>query len=264
VPLFLARTTGAAHHQGMPVLFALNLVVQLLFVVHAYRSGAPRYWVFIILAFPVAGCLAYYLLEVFPQSREGWAARRAARGVARAFNPDRGLREKAEQLAVCGSIDNRIALAEECITAGLPDEAAKLYRGALAGAYENDPHLRFGLARALVEQGAWDDSADAVARLRKDHPCHRPNETRLLHARVLEATGETDAAVVEYRDLVAAFVGLEARCRFAMLLERLGRGDESRAVFEEVVAQARRNASPIHSEARWTKLARERLAAART
>src|SRR5262245_35314639 len=178
----------------MPVLVALNLVVQLLFVVHAYRSGAPRYWVFIILAFPVAGCLAYYLLEVFPQSREGWAARRAARGVARAFNPDRGLREKAEQLAVCGSIDNRIALAEECIAAGLPDEAAKLYRGALAGAYENDPHLRFGLARALVEQGAWDDSADAVARLRKDHLSTRPTRPASFHRECSKPPGEPTAA----------------------------------------------------------------------
>jgi len=245
----------------MPLLVALNLLVQICFVVHVYRSGAPRYWVFVILAFPVVGCLAYFFLEVSPHSPEARAARATARRMARALDPDRGLREKAENLAVCGSIDNRVALAEECLAAGMPAEAVMLYRSSLTGAYENDPHLRFGLARALVEQAAWDDAAECVARLRRDHPCHRPNETRLLRARVLEATGETGTALGEYHELIPAFVGLEARLRYGLLLERLGRGDAARAVFEEAVAVAKRNPSPVEAEARWAKLARERVAA---
>jgi hypothetical protein len=245
----------------MPLLVALNLLVQVCFVVHAYRSGAPRYWVFVIVAFPVAGCLAYYVVEVFLPSRHMRATRAAARRMARALDPTRGLRERAESLALCGSIDNRTALAEECLAAGMPDEAVMLYRSSLVGAYENDPHLRLALARALVEQAAWDDAADAVARLRKDHPCHRPNDARLLRARILEATGETGTALGEYHELVPAFVGLEARLRYGLLLERLGRSAAARAVFAEAVALAKRNAAPIETEARWAKLARERLAA---
>jgi hypothetical protein len=260
VPLFLAALARASDDGRMPpVLLALSLVIQLAFVVHVYRSGAPRYWVLVILAVPVAGCLAYYFLEAFPQSRGGHEAQRAGPESTGALAPGRALGEKAEQLILCGSIDNRVALAEECVAAGLLDEAVMLYRRSLAGAYENDPHLLFGLARALVESRAWDDAADAVARLRRDHPCHRANETRLLHVRVLEATGETDAALAEYRDLIGAFVGLEARYRHALLLERLGRGDESRAALEQIVAQAKRNTSPIEPEARWANLARERL-----
>jgi hypothetical protein len=268
--LFLVAPGPASHHSqvttvrkgdGMPLVLALNVFVQVCFVVHAYRSGAPRYWAFVILAFPVAGCLAYYFLEVFPRSREAVGARRAARTLARAFDPHKDLRARMDEVEVCGSIDNRVALAEECLAAGLPAEAVTLYRSTLSGAYEGDPHLRFGLARALVEQRAWDDAADAVERLRKDHPCHKPNETRLLHARVLEGRGETASAVAEYRELVPAFVGLEARCRYGQLLERLDRHDEARAVFDGACTQAKRNASPVESEARWAKLARDRLAA---
>ena len=245
----------------MPLVFALNVFIQLCFVVHAYRSGAPRYWVFVILAFPVAGCLAYYFLEVFPRSRETLSARRAARSLARALDPHQDLRAKAEELALCGSIDNRLALAEQCLAAGIPEEAIRLYRSTLEGAYESDPHLRLGLARALVEHGGWDDAADAVERLRRDHPCHKANDTRLLHARVLEGRGETQAAADEYRELVPVFVGLEARCRYGMLLERLGRREEGRAVLEEALVQAKRNGPSIESEVRWGKLARERLSA---
>jgi hypothetical protein len=252
----------ASHPAGiaMPLLLALNVVVQVLFVVHAYRSGAPRYWVFVILAFPVVGCLAYVALEVFPRSREATAARRAVQRVARALDPDKGLREKVAELERCGSVDNRMALAEECLAAGMPADAATLYRSCLAGAYENDPHLRFGLARALVEQGAWEDAAAVVDRLRADHPCHRPNEARLIHARVLEGRGETAAALDEYRELAPAYVGLEARCRYGLLLERTGRADEARAVFGEAATQASRTPSPVESELRWAKLAREHAA----
>jgi hypothetical protein len=260
-PFHDGEVTTVRKGDGMPLVLALNVFVQVCFVVHAYRSGAPRYWVFVILAFPVAGCLAYYFLEVFPRSREAVGARRAARNLARAFDPHKDLRARMDELEVCGSIDNRVALAEECLAAGLPAEAVALYRSTLAGAYEDDPHLRFGLARALVEQAAWDDARDAVERLRKDHPCHKPNETRLLHARVLEGRGETASALAEYRELAPAFVGLEARCRYGQLLERLERRDEARTVFDAAAAQARRNASPIESEVRWAKLARDRLAA---
>jgi hypothetical protein len=244
----------------MPLLLALNVFVQLLFVVHVYRSGAPRYWVFVILAFPVLGCVAYFALEVFPSSRQATGARRAAQRVAKALDPEKGLRAKVASLELCGSIDNRTALAEECLAAGMPDEAAKLYRSCLAGAYENDPHLRFGLARALVEHTAWEAAGDVVARLRADDPCHRPNEARLLHARVLEGRGETTTALEEYRELVPAFVGLEARCRYGLLLQRLERASEARAVFDEAVAQSKRTPSPVESEQRWARLAREHAA----
>jgi len=243
----------------MPLVLALSVFVQLLFVVHVYRSRAPRYWVLVILAFPVAGCAAYYLFEVFPRSREAFTVRRAARNLARTFDPHRDLRARMDEVEVCGSIDNRVALAEECLASGLAGEAVALYRSTLAGAYEDDPHLRLGLARALVEHRAWDDAADTVERLRRDHPCHKPNDTRLLHARVLEGRGETEAALAEYGELAPAFVGLEARCRYGELLERLERRDEARAVFDAAATQAKRNPSPVESEARWAKLARERL-----
>ena len=242
----------------MPLLLALNVFVQLLFVVHVYRSGAPRYWVFVILAFPVVGCLAYFALEVFPSSRQATGARRAAQRVARALDPDRGLRARVADVERCGSIDNRTALAEECLAAGMPEDAAKLYRSCLAGAYENDPHLRFGLARALVEDEAWEDAAQAVARLRAEHPCHRPNEVRLLYARALEGGGDTAAALEEYRALAPVFVGLEARCRHGLALERLGRADEARAAFAAAALQAGGTPSPVEAEQRWAKLARGR------
>ena len=194
------RLCSCTEAPPMPLLIALNFLIQLLFVIHVYRSRAPRYWVFVILAFPIAGCLAYVAFEVFSHTREASAARRKAREIVNAFDPEKELRAKADELALCGSIDSRVSLAEECIAAKLSDEAARLYRSCLVGAYQDDPHLLFGLARVLVEQGANDEAAETITRLRAAHPCHNPNDARLLYARVLEARGETATALAEYRE----------------------------------------------------------------
>ena len=42
----------------MPLLIALTVIIQICFVVHALRTGRPTYWVFIIMAAPVTGCVA--------------------------------------------------------------------------------------------------------------------------------------------------------------------------------------------------------------
>jgi hypothetical protein len=158
----------------MPLLLALNVFIQLCFVVHAYRSGAPRYWVFVILAFPVAGCLAYYLFEVFPRSREAVGARRAARNLARAFDPQ-NLRGHGRARGGSGT-----TLPRACACGGSSEAIA--YRSARR-AYQDDPHTALRLARRC-RAGAWDDAATVNACAATINATNRT--TRLLHARVLE------------------------------------------------------------------------------
>src|SRR5574339_84058 len=103
----------------MPVLLALTAVIQALFVYHVYRSGRPYWWAMVILSFPVLGCVIYYLVEIFPDSREHRSARRAAAQVARAFNPSGELQRRLDALAVCPSVSNRIAAANELMRCGI-------------------------------------------------------------------------------------------------------------------------------------------------
>src|SRR4030095_12231537 len=70
----------------MPILGALVLVIQLCFAYHAYSTGRPRWWLAIIMAFPVMGCVAYYFIEVFPTTRESRKVDKAVRALARSFD----------------------------------------------------------------------------------------------------------------------------------------------------------------------------------
>ena len=243
----------------MPILGALVLLIQFCFVYHVFKTGRPYWWMFVIMAFPVMGCVIYYFVEVFPGSREERSARKAARNLVRTLQPDAGLKKKAEELTVCGSVDNKLALAAECMQHQMYDDAAKLYESCLAGAYANDGAILFGLSRAAVEGGDWPKAAHALERLKTHAPKTRPLDARLLEARLLEGRGETDAALSAYRAVLPAFVGLEARYRYGTLLMRLGMQDAGLEVMNDVLKHAKRFNSSLEEEQRWVDAAREAI-----
>ena len=201
----------------MPAIGAVLVLIQFCFAYHVLKTGRPYWWIFIIMAFPVMGCIIYYFVEVFPGSREHRTAYKTARKLAKAIEPDRDLKRRVEELQICGSVDNRRALAEECIRHGMYAEAVGLYESSLKGAFANDAALLFGLARAAVDAGDWEKAGAALTQLKAVAPTSRPLEARLLEARLLEGRGDIDRAIATYRELIPVFIGLEARVRYGTL-----------------------------------------------
>jgi hypothetical protein len=244
----------------MPLIGAIVVVIQFCFAFHVFKTGRPYWWIFIIMGFPVMGCIIYYFVEVFPGSREHRQANRAVRNLVKVLAPDADLKKRAEELEICGSVDNKISLAAECMNHQMHTEAIKLYESCLNGAWSADGAILFGLAKASIEAGDWDKAASAVARLKTDAPKARPTEVRLLEARVLEGRSENDAALAIYRDLVPAFVGLEARYRYGDLLQRLGKHEAALEMFNEVVKHSKRFTSSLEEEERWASAAKRAIA----
>jgi hypothetical protein len=243
----------------MPVLLALTAVIQALFVYHVYRSGRPYWWAMVILSFPLVGCMIYYAFEIFPNSREHRSARRAAAQMARAFNPSGELQARLEALAVCPSVTNRIAAADEFMRCGVFGEAVRLYQEALVGPHADDPSLLLGLARAHVNNGTFHDARTVLEQLRTMDDRYRPDEARLLYARTLEGLGESNRALAEYEALAPVYVGLEAKCRYAMLLKQLGFSVQAESVFTEMLEHARRFRVNLDSERPWIDAARRHV-----
>jgi hypothetical protein len=212
------------------------------------------------MAFPVAGCIIYYLVEVFPGSHEQRSANRVARKLARVLEPDADLKKRAEELEICGSVDNKLALAAECMNHQMYPEAARLYESCLNGVYESDGATLLGLAQALVEGSDWGKAGAAIERLKSNAPNFRPLEVRLLEARVLEGRGEKDAALSAYRELITAFVGLEARYRYGSFLSRLGKHEAAMEVFNDVVKYSKRFSSSLEEEENWVSAAKRAIA----
>jgi hypothetical protein len=238
----------------MPILGGLVLVIQICFAYHALKTGR-RWWVFMIMAFPVMGCVMYYFIEVFPSSREGRKAQKAAHAIARAFDPDKDLRARVADVEACGSVENRILLARECIEQRMYADAASLYKSCLSGVYETDPEIRYGLANALLLDGRYAEALPVAQRLRATHPTFRSSEVGLVIARALEGAERLDEALTEFGVLADTYPGEEGRWRYGALLKRLGRAADAQEVFRRMLRNAERQ--PVHyrdSQKSWLDL----------
>ena len=244
----------------MPILGAILLLIQACFAYHALKTGRPYWWLFVIMGFPVLGCLLYYFIEVFPSSRESRKAEKAVRAITRSFDPDKSLREHVANLEDCGSVDNRLSLARSCMDRAMYRDAASLYRSCLSGVHETDPAIRHGLASALLGAEQFQEAHATAQALRESHASYRAAEVQLIKARALEGSGRFDEALAEYRVLADTYSGEEGRWRFGALLARMGRADEAKEVFRRMLRNAER--LPEHyreAQDEWLALARGQM-----
>jgi hypothetical protein len=246
----------------MPALIALTAAIQAFFVLHVFRTRRPYWWALIITATPVVGCVAYYLFEIFPRSSRFRDAQRMTAQVATAFVPHIELRRRLADLQLCSSVSNKVAAAEELMRCGMYHRAVCLYEEALRGIYATDPQLLMGLARGHVNNQTFEQAREVLERLGRIDARYRPEEVRLLNARALEGLGRLQDALPEYRQLCEVYVGLEAKCRYGLLLKRLHLYEEANRVFGEVLVYARRFNLRVDAEQVWIDTARRSMAQA--
>ena len=239
----------------------LLLLVQIGFAIHALRRGYPIYWVFLIVFVPLIGCLLYVIMVLLPEFSESRVAADGARALGKALNPGKVLRERQEALEISDTIGNRVSLAEEYVRYGKFDEAIGLYESSLTGIYRTDPVVLVGLAGVQVEAGLFGPAKATLAILAQAHPDEDKPLARLLLARTLEGLGEREPALAEYERLMQTASGAEVKCRYAALLDSVGREAEARKLFEEILREAKAgNRHSLQLNKPWIEAARKALA----
>lgn len=214
-------------------------VIQILLIIHVIRTGRNQLWIWVLLFLPLAGGIAYLVVEMLPELFRSRAARRTARGLRKAMDPGADLRRYESEARVGGNVASRQRYAEELARHGRYDEAIGQYREALTGLYEHDPNLMLGLAQAQFGKG---DAAGARATLDELillNPDFRSPVGHLLYARALETEGNVQKALEEYRVLATSYPGAEAAVRYAQLLQAQGERAEAQRIMRELLEQAR-------------------------
>ena len=244
----------------MPILLAaITVIIQACFIYHVFKTRRPYWWAFIILSFPVIGCLVYYFVEIFPGTREARKVEKLAKAIGKRADGDEAFMRRVEEVEICGSVDNKIALAQECMGRGLYDDAARLYRNCMQGLYADDRTLLLGLAAAQVEQQNFTEAKATLEHLQEKHPNFKPNDAGLLRARTRDGLGDTQGALQAYEALLPVYVGLEARYRYGLLLKKLGHADQSRSALNAMLEHARRHRLTHDGEMAWLNLAKKDL-----
>jgi hypothetical protein len=235
-------------------------VLDLVLVVHAAKTGRFSPWAYVILLIPVFGALAYVLVELVPEWLGSYQGQKTRKRFVSAINPEGQYRALTDQLAITDTIANREALAAECLELGKFDEAKQHYDEILTRPLGEEPVFMLGRARAEFGLGRPADTVATLDELRHRWPDYQSADGHLLYARALEESGHIDLAIEEYKALAGYYPGAEARVRYGMLLDRLGRRDEARRVLNDLLTYMRRAPKYVRKvQAEWIGMAEKAL-----
>lgn len=246
--------------------YLIPILISLALVVHALKTGRNTIWVYLFVFTalnPVTSLicwLAYFIVEILPQMIGSRTAKRAVFGLRKTVDPHRDLRQASQKLAVNDSVDSRRKVADQLFDRGRYDEAMEHYRAAMTGIYSHEPLLMLGLARAQFARNQIADARQTLDELIANNPDFKSPEGHLLYARALEAEGNVDKALSEYKALAKYYSGAEAMYRYASLLKRQGQTGQGNAMLKELLANADLAGAVFRKEQReWIEAAKKEL-----
>jgi hypothetical protein len=216
------------------ILGILPIALQLLLVIHVFKTGQDTFWIWILVFLPVAGGLAYLIVIVLPELRHSRGASQLVAGVDHAINPTKRLKELETALRLSDTVANRLALADECLSCGFPERAESLYRECLQGMFRGDRNISLKLARTLAALERPAESMALLGPLAAASPLERV-EDQLMLLLCEEKTGTPVAAVIEkLRRLFAGSRNLETGYHLVRILAADKQADAARAVVKEM------------------------------
>jgi hypothetical protein len=234
----------------------LAVILQIIAVVHLFRTGRNMTWLFLIILVPYVGAIAYFIVEVMPSWQNSPGARRALKRAQTAMDPGRDLRENALNYERSQNVETASKLAGELTKAGRHAEAIEVCNAARTGLFEDDPKILLALSSAQFAAGDYSDAIATLDYLRDKNPGFRSADGHLVYARALEESGATQRALEEYVALAQYYPGAEARVRQAMLHKKLGETARAAELFAALLKDAR--LAPKHfrtSQREWIELA---------
>ncbi|HEX4081013.1 MAG TPA: tetratricopeptide repeat protein [Rhizomicrobium sp.] len=239
----------------------ITLLVQLGCAAHVVRTDRSWLWILPIIFLPWLGCAAYLLLAVVPDAvGAGRTVRRVADSLGSVADPGTSYGRKKRDMETIGSAQSKRVFAEECIKRGRYQEAVDLYESTMDGAHAEDPALLHGLARAKLLAGDGAGAQSAFELLKDVSPADFTADARLDYARALERQGKKQQAMAEYKGLVPTYPGLEARCRYALLLQETGDSEGAQRLFREIVDSMRGAPGYYRRRQReWVNIAKRNL-----
>lgn len=231
-------------------------ILQLVLIVHVFKTGRPYWWFFVLIMAPGIGAIAYLIVEILPE------ARAAGGGISWSKLKPRSMRiaELRKELEETDVVDTRLELAAELLADGKAAEAHDVAVETLRGVFRDDPHTQTAAARYMIEAQHWNEALELIELIDAGDNKILNLEVTLLRGRALQGTNRLEEAEEAFRALDGHYIGEEPRFCLAVVLAASNRKAEAVALWKEIATRYRK-ASPLwrKSEKRWYRLTKARL-----
>jgi len=243
----------------------LIILLQVALIVHIIKTNRNTIWVWIVIALPLAGSIAYIIVEVLPGALKSKTGRKVQEDIKNVLNPNDDINTAADNYSTTDSVINSTKLAEECINKNMFAEAKKLFEKSLTGIYENSPDIMYGLARSEFGLENYSRVKEILDELIAHNPEFKNEKAHLLFALTAEKLNNIPLAIKEFEVLDGYYSGPEASFRYALLLKKEGQKEKANSILEKIIDKAKISGDLYNTRhKKWISQAQSELSTAIT
>lgn len=194
-------------------LYTPVFLLQAFCVYHAYRNNVEQRWYWLILFFPLVGCLIY----LFHNFNNVSTLKNLEENVKSVVISNYRIEQLEKALRFSDSLKNKINLADEYVKVARYADAIGLYESCLQGFMGDDPSLKMKLLHAHFMSANYEAVVEHGNSL-KSEKTFKNSEQRVVFAWALHQTGQSGLAETTFADMDKSFSNYYHRLEFCKFL----------------------------------------------
>jgi hypothetical protein len=226
--------------------FTPLLILQAFCAYHAYRNNAEQRWYWLIIFFPVIGCVIYIIHNFSGRS----TVQNLAEGVKGVVNSNYKIEQLEKTLRFADNVTNRINLADAYVQVGRFQDALALYKECLQGFMADDPTLRMKVLHTSFMARDFVGAIEIGDGLLHEKS-FKNSDARISYAWALYHDGKIDKSREVFRDMNKSFTNYVNRLEYCRFLLATKDHDELKNVLTELLEEFEHMKGPerrVHRE----------------
>jgi hypothetical protein len=208
------------------------LILQAFCLYHAYKNNNQQKWYWMIIFFPVGGCLIY-LYDSFYNTNK---LRNVSEVAKNLVNSNRRIELLERDVKINDSTINKLNLADAYMTINRLEEAVKIYESCLTGFRSEDPVIQMKLLSAYFSTSEYKKVIDLGEKL-SNHKEFKNSEERIALGWAYFFLNNSSTAINIFNDLNIAFANYRHRVEYTKLLLRMEKREEAASVLNQLLEE---------------------------
>jgi hypothetical protein len=239
---------------------AIPVILQIICIVHVVKKGRGTGWIYVIVFIPIAGCIAYFIVEILPELRRGRVVDNLKDTINNAVVPGKKLKDLEQKLYFSDTFDNRMKLADEYSRCGFFDKAIGIYDKCLDGVYCDDPLIIYKMSLAYYGKKDYANASSSIKKLASKDMTFKKYDEWKLYVLIVEQNGDNELTEKEYARLVERNPNYEAIYLYGMFLKKIGKTEDATARFNDIIFQGNQiRGYSFHNNREWIRKAKSEI-----
>lgn len=236
--------------------YILNLLMAFGCIIHIFKTGQERYWIYIVIILPVAGFLAYLLMIVIPglmNTRRGY---KVTNKLKKMLNPQAELKAATREYEISQTFINQKRLGDALFSVTEYQQALLMYQGILKGLYSTDPEILLQIAKCQLHLEDSKACLETLSELKIHNPDFHTPDGHLYYAKALSLQGKIAEARHEFDALIQYYPGFEARVCYGEALISWDDLEAAKVLLQALSQEAKRSERHVRelNEASLTRM----------